>query len=635
MTERSATGKPDIEKPAEGPILSTVHDPSPDYHRPPLQIPPEARARLCRRMSTLYGRAGAEAWMPEMERVLRVYYAHKPLRLIEAERAFVPEERFTEKDMILITYGDIVRSEYEPPIRTLSRLLGRYLKAINTLHVLPFFPYSSDRGFSILDFETVDPRLGTWEDFEKLDDRYRLMFDGVFNHVSAKSRWFQEFRDGNPQFRDVFISYGSKDELTPAQRSRITRPRTSDILTRFQTLDGPVYVWTTFSPDQVDLNFREPRVLLKIVELLLLYVRRGADLIRLDAVTYLWSEPGTSCASLKETHEIVKLFRDVLDLVAPYVALVTETNVPHEENVSYFGNGRDEAHMVYNFALPPLVLHTFYTEDATLLTRWAAGLHPPSRTTHFFHFLDSHDGIGLMGARGILREEEIEALIRRAREHGGFVSYKTARDGTEVPYEINITWFSALNREDAGEEMDLQIRRLVASRNIQLILQGVPGFYLLGLIGKRNDVKAVEASGSHRDINRTVLDARLLEEAFGDPASKVNRIREVFVHGMIRARHRAFHPNGPQKVLGLDRRVFAVLRTSPEGDERVLALVNVTSGPCTLSVSLGDCGLPEEDRWSDLITGKVRRAEGGDLLLDLEPYGVLWLKPEGSDPVRP
>ncbi len=628
MTDQHTSRKPETRNPDPAPTISTVHEPEPDYYRPVLEIPPAAHERMFQRMRTLYGKARAEAWMPELERVLKVYYAHKPPALIEKEKRFVPGDRFTEKDMILITYGDLVQNDHEPPMKTLTRLIEENAEAINTIHVLPFFPYSSDRGFSVIDFETVDPRLGTWEDFENLDDRYHLMFDGVFNHVSSKSRWFQEFLDGNPLFQDVFISYRSKEELTPEQLSRITRPRTSDILTRFQTVNGPAYVWTTFSPDQIDLNFQNPLVLKKIVELLLLYVRRGADMIRLDAVTYLWSEPGTSCASLEETHEIVKLLRDILDLAAPYVALVTETNVPHEENVSYFGNGRDEAHMVYNFALPPLVLHTFYTGDSTVLTKWAGGLEKPSDTTHFFHFLDSHDGVGVMGARGILSEDEIQAMVERARQHGGLVSYKTARDGSEVPYEINITWFSALNRDDAGETMDFQIQRMVASRNIQLILQGVPGVYLLGLIGKRNDTEAVAASGSKRAINRTVLDSKLLEEAIHDPESKIFRIGQTFVHGRIRSNHRAFHPNGPQKVLSLDPRVFAVLRTSPEGDERVLALVNVTSGPFGLAVPLRVHGLPEADSWRDLITGKVWGTDGGTLPLTLDPYDVLWLQAE-------
>jgi len=187
-------------------------------------------------------------------------------------------------------------------------------------------------------------------------------------------------------------------------------------------------VWTTFSADQIDLNYKNPEVLMYIIETMLLYVRRGAGILRLDAVTYLWAEPGTPSVHLEQTHEIIKLLRDVFNVVAPWTAVLTETNVPHKENVSYFGNGHDEAQMVYNFALPPLVLHTFYREDATALSRWAENLKYISNSTTFLNMLDTHDGIGLMGVKDILPEEDIDFIIQTAREHGAFVSYKN-REG--------------------------------------------------------------------------------------------------------------------------------------------------------------------------------------------------------------
>ncbi len=604
----------------------TVHYPEPDYSRPLLEIPPDRGKRMFARLRRLYGADAARAYMPELERVLKVYYAHKPPELIERDRRLDPLERFTEKDVILITYGDLVRNEGESPLHTLIKLCDTILAAVNTIHILPFFPSSSDRGFSIIDFETVDPHLGTWQDIEELDESRQLMFDGVFNHVSSKSSYFQRFLNGDPIFKDFFISYRSPDELSEEQRERIRRPRTSEILTRFLSIHGPLYVWTTFSPDQVDLNFKNPEVLLRILEVLLFYVRQGADIIRLDAATYLWAEPGTSCASLEETHEIIKLFRDVLELVAPGVALVTETNVPHEENVSYFGNGHNEAHMVYNFALPPLILHTFYSEDATALSEWARDLETPSKTTHFFNFLDSHDGFGLLGVRDILPPEAIDAMIRRAEEHGGFISYRTDRHGKEVPYEINITLFSALNREDAGEEMDLQVKRLLAARSITLVLKGVPGVYLLGLIGKRNDVEAVKATQSKRAINRTILDYQTLMKAWNDPNNKLYRIRELGGYGLVRMQHRAFHPTGDQEVLLLSPQVFSVLRISPEQDERILALVNVSNRSCDLEVPLDRLGTGDP-RWYDLLSGTRYEASGGRIPVHLEPYDVIWITP--------
>lgn len=609
----------------------SVHNQEPDYDGPVYEIPPEARERMFNRLCRIYGRDTAEAYMPELERVIKVYYAHKPAEMTEREREFDAEERFTERDIILITYGDLLRGKEHSPLATLAEFCDSYLGgAINTLHILPFFPYSSDRGFSIVDFETVDPNLGGWQDIEDLETRYQLMFDGVINHVSSKSRWFQEFLNNRPYYRDFFISFKSPDDLTPEQRSRIFRPRTSDILTCFQSINGPVYVWTTFSADQIDLDYRNPDVLMRVVEILLLYVRHGADIIRLDAVTYLWAELGTTCAHLEQTHEIVKLLRDILDTAAPTVALITETNVPHEDNIKYFGDGCDEAQMVYNFALPPLVLHAFYAEDATALSRWAMDLVKPSNTTAFFNFLDSHDGIGLMAVKDILPQEEIDFIIRRATEHGGHVSHKTGKSGVDEPYEINITWFSALNKEGADEDTAFQVKRFVASRIIALVLQGVPGIYLHSLIGTLNDIEAVLTTDAKRAINRTIIDYDAIMEALKDPLSKISRInRELGRLITIRAQQRAFHPNGEQKVLMLSPEVFALLRTSPEKDRQILTLTNVANKVCRLEIPV-NAFLGSETRCCDLVSEMEWAVDDGTFRITLNPYDVLWLTPRSE-----
>ncbi len=611
-------------------ILPTSHNPEPDYSRPLLQISREERDRLHARLELLYGKEAADAYFPELERILRVYYAYKTPEAIARERSFNPAERFTEQDVILITYGDLLRGKEPSPLETLARFCDTYLEGtVNTLHILPFFPYSSDRGFSVVDFETVDPHLGTWEDIEALEHRYRLMFDGVINHVSSKSRWFQEFLNGNPYYKDFFITYDFPEDLTPEQRSMIFRPRTSDILTPYKTINGTKYVWTTFSTDQIDLNYKNPNVLMRVIEILLMYVRRGAQIIRLDAVTYIWAEPGTRCVHLEQTHEIVKLFRNVLDIVAPQVALITETNVPHEENISYFGNGRDEAQMVYNFALPPLVLYTFYAQDTTAISKWAAGLQKISDTATFFNFLDSHDGIGLMGVKNILSAADIAFIIEKAQEHGGLISYKAGKDGSEEPYEINITWFSALNKEEE-DDIAFQVQRFVASRIIGLVLRGVPGIYLHSLIGTKNDIASVLSTHSNRDINRTIIDDRAITEALTDPLSKISRInRELGRLITIRTRQPAFHPNGDMRVLMLSHQLFSVVRTSPDGDQHLLTLINVTTRACHLELSIDDLGT-NETHWYDLVSDMEWMAEDGQLSLTLQPYEIMWLEPLGE-----
>jgi sucrose phosphorylase len=438
---------------------------------------------------------------------------------------------------------------------------------------------------------------------------------------------FRHFLNGNPYYQDYFIAYDRPDQLTADQRSKIFRPRTSDILTRFDTYRGTKYVWTTFSPDQIDLNFRNPAVLLRVVDGLLLYVRNGADILRLDAVTYVWAEPGTECVHLPETHEIVKFLRDVLAVAAPGVALLTETNVPHADNISYFGNGYDEAQMVYNFALPPLVLHALYREDATALSRWAQQMRNPSPTATFFNILDTHDGIGLMGAKALLPADEIDFVIRRAHEQGAIISYKMTERGTEEPYELNTTWWSAVNGDRSDEDLALQVKRYLASRSIALVLQGVPGLYAHGVLGSVSDHDLARATGVNRDVNRARIKVAQVTESLKDPGSKASRLSRGWpALNLTRTRERAFHPQGGQRVLTTAPQVFTVLRTSPEGDRHILAMTNLAGKACEVTVPLSPLGV-EAPVWHDVIGGGDFRAESGALRIALQPYDVAWLKP--------
>ena len=632
----------------------------PDYTQPLLEVPSKMRQRMFARLCFLYGETAAEIYMPELERILRVHYAHKTPKMLKAEKGFEAANRFTEKDVILITYGDLLRSENRTPLATLASFLEKIPeinRVINTLHILPFFPYSSDRGFSVKDFNNVDPKLGSWQDIARLGKHYQLMFDAVFNHVSAKNQAFQGLLNGNPNFKEFFTTYHSPDELTAEQREMIVRPRTSDVLTKFDSINGPLWVWTTFSADQIDLNFRNPAVLIWVIETLLLYVRHCADIIRLDAVTYLWEEPGTPCANLDQTHEVIRLFRDILSVVAPETALITETNVPHQDNISYFGNGSDEAQMVYNFALSPLVLYTFYKEDATALSNWAKDLEYPSKTTTFFNMLDTHDGVSLQGVKNILPKEDIAFIIQNAREHGAFVSYKTGEGGQDEPYEINTTWFSALNLDNSDEDIAFQVKRYVASRSIALVLRGVPGIYFHGLLGTRNDVEAVLRTKTKRDINRRVIDEYELVEALDDSKSTFSYIvRQLGKLLDIRVRQSAFHPNGEQRVLTLSPDVFAVLRVCPDCTQHILTLTNITHRVRQIKIPLIElgvagiysvedlpdvpqdagaasssspimCATPEETYWYDLVGKRGWRADDQGLEVTLQPYDVAWLIP--------
>ena len=602
------------------------YDREPDYTRPILKVSPKGKRRLYKRLRLLYGSEQAEKWLPELLRVIRVHHAHKSGPLQEFEARHRGDDIFTERDMILITYADMIDSDRGKPLQVLAKVCHQHVKAPNTLHILPFFPYSSDRGFSVIDFLQVDPRLGDWDDILEMSSNFKLMFDGVLNHMSSHSKVFKDFLDGHPYCQSYFIHYDSPDELTADQRSKIFRPRTSDILTRFETINGPKYVWTTFSQDQIDLNYRNPEVLVFVTECLLFYVRQGANLLRLDAVTYIWAEPGTECVHLAETHEVVKLLRDVMEIAAPGVAIITETNVPHNDNVSYFGSGRDEAHMVYNFALPPLVLYTMYTENAEALSNWATGLAAPSEHAYFFNILDTHDGIGLMGVKGILGPEQIELIIKHAKDNGALVSYKAVAGGGQEPYEINSTWWSALNHPNSSDSLRLQAKRLAASRSIAMALKGVPGMYIHGVLGTENDMETYRKTLQARDVNRAYIDMHALEQEDLEPDSKLANLERYLVPlNQSRVREKSFHPRGAQKVLNLSPQVFALLRTSPDGEERILALTNVSSETAKVHVQASDLG-GGSGSWLELIREQSYQAGENGLELELAPYQVAWLR---------
>jgi len=601
---------------SETPDHSKFHLLEPDYSRSPYTPPNKLKKRILEKLVFLYREKNAESCFNEISRIMKVYNSYKS-----------KANRFTEKDIILITYGDLVCGLEESPLQSLNDFSEKFIKGtVNTLHILPFFPYSSDRGFSVIDFKEVDPNLGTWEDINNLSKEYRLMFDGVFNHVSSKSSWFREFLNQNPEYIDFFESFNSKDSVCQHLLKLVLRPRTSELLTKFNTLNGERFVWTTFSPDQIDLNYKNPKVLTTIIEILLFYVRMGADIIRLDAVTYMWEELGTNSANLEQTHTIVKIFRDVLDAVAPHVAIITETNVPHNDNINYFGDGNDEAQMVYNFALPPLVLHAFYTGNSTKLTEWAKSLEKVSNTATYFNFLDSHDGVGIQGAVNILSKEEIELLERKSVEHGGLISYKENVDGTVSPYELNITWYSALNRENSNEQIDLQIKRFIASRSIALVLIGVPGIYLLSLFGSKNDVKAILEGKNPRIINRKTICHETCNKALYDEKTTTYRINKYFIPIIEKRTHeKAFHPNAPQRTLKISTSLFSILRISVDGKEKILALTNITEKDLKFEFNTRDLKL-DAKQWKDVLSEKSFLPENGILSIDMEPYEVLWLK---------
>ncbi len=514
-----------------------------------------------------------------------------------------------EKDIVLITYADQFSAPGEKALPVFTRFYNEWLsRSFSHVHLLPFYPWSSDDGFSVIDYHEVAPETGSWRDVAELKKSASLMFDFVCNHMSAKSKWFENYINQTPGYEDFFISVDPETDL-----SAVTRPRALPLLTPFTLHDGSVrHLWTTFSEDQIDLNFASPEVLIAMVDVLLHYLMEGARYIRLDAVGFMWKIPGTNCIHLEQTHRLIQLFRAITDRVAPGTVLITETNVPHKDNISYFGDGENEAQMVYQFSLPPLVLHAVHCQDVRALCQWASSLKLPSMKTTWFNFLASHDGIGLNPLRGILPESEILSLVEKLQQEGALVNWKNNPDGTRSPYEINVTYLDALSAKES--EDNERIARFILAHAVLLSFPGVPAVYIQSILGSRNDYDGVERLGYNRAINRKKYRAGEIDAELEDNKS----LRHSIYHRLtqliaIRRTEKAFHPDSQTIFETSGTHVFKIIRTADNG-ERITALFNFSNH--------------QQNIHSDIETGRELIA-GEDIrstTLSLNPWQVMWIK---------
>ncbi|MBF0705597.1 sugar phosphorylase [Alkalihalobacillus hwajinpoensis] len=556
------------------------------------------------KLERLYGEQRALSVTSEVMELINSYKRKQ----IEPDKKWVDE-----KDIMMITYGDSIKEEGEVPLRTLREFLSDHLtNEINSVHILPFYPYTSDDGFSVMDYKSINEELGNWDDIQALSNQTDLMFDAVINHISSESNWFKEYLKGNEAYQDYFI------EADPeADYSKVTRPRALPLLTKVETNNGEKHIWTTFSEDQIDLNYGSDRVLLEVLDILLTYVERGARFLRLDAIGFMWKKLGTTSIHLEETHLLVQVMREVLEEAAPGTIVITETNVPHKDNISYFGDGSNEAHLVYQFPLPPLTLHSFQTGDASELTKWAKSLEATTETTTYFNFLASHDGIGVRPVEGILSASEVQRMADKVQENGGYVSYKNNGDGTKSPYELNINYLDAISNN--GESNEKKAKRFIAAQSVLLSLMGVPGIYVHSLLGSQNDQSGVDETGRYRSINREKLSRSTLE----DELQKEGSLRNLVFNDLkklIRTRksNKAFHPNASQQVLEMDQRIFSVVRTNEQTGDRVVAITNVSDDTITLKREILD---PYFDSTAFDLISKCKISSD----MTLSPYEVLWV----------
>lgn len=516
----------------------------------------------------------------------------------------------TEKNVYLITYGDSVYQEGKATLPILHRFLKEEVgETITDVHLLPMFPYTSDDGFSVTDYRKIDPALGSWEDINTFSNDFRMMFDFVANHISQSSDWFQRYLNDDPAFQEFFIPENENFDT-----SQVVRPRTSPLFHEYVGKNGTKTAWTTFSKDQVDINFKHFPALLEMTNILMEYAHQGGTSIRLDAIGFIWKKSGTTCIHLPEAHAIIQLWQTIMSHYQPNAQIITETNVPHKENISYFGNGTNEANMVYQFTLPPLVLHSFTTHDATKLTDWAKTIDKVSDSATYFNFLASHDGIGMRPTEGILTDEEKQTLVEKVKANGGEVSYKSNPDGSQSVYELNINYSEALvNQGEDTTEEDV-IAKMLAAHSILLSVIGIPAIYYHSLLGSKNDRKGMEASGINRRINREKLEYDTIKhELKNDPR------RKGIFEGMqrmidIRKQESAFSPYAKQQVVELDTRVFALTRYNEDTNETLFFAVNTSKEEVTFPLPVTGYDLFKEEKRKEDVT--------------LGAYDFIWIRAE-------
>ena len=523
---------------------------------------------------------------------------------------------WSEEDIILITYGDSILKDGEPPLQTLKSFLDHNIEnTINSVHILPFFPYCSDDGFAVIDYSSVNESLGTWQDIEEISEAYHLMSDLVINHCSSRSAWFDNFIKGEGLGSDFFFTALPDDNL-----SDVVRPRTSPLLKEVDTGKGKQFVWCTFSHDQVDFDFRNPEVLKAFASIIRQYLDMGVKIFRLDAIAFLWKVVGTQSINLPQTHEVVRLLRTLIESTESNPIIITETNIPNTQNLTYFGNA-NEAPGIYNFSLPPLLLNTLLTGNCLYLKRWLMSMPPSQDGTMYFNFIASHDGIGLRPAEGLLSESELDNLISTVESFGGKISWRTTDDGIQKAYEMNISLYDAMQGTIKGKDQ-WNFERFICAHTIMFGLEGIPGIYIHSLLGTQNDYQKLSNTHHNRSINRRRWQENDLEEALNNKDLHHGKVLSTLKSLLnIRIKQPAFHPNATQFTLHLGLQLFGFWRQSHDRKQSIFCVSNITNQPMTLPLS--ELNLIITESWIELISKTVITELSEEIIL--APYQTVWI----------
>ncbi len=526
-------------------------------------------------------------------------------------------QRWSPEDVLLIAYADSIKDDNEYPLQSLRRFLKSHFdELISIVHLLPFFPYTSDDGFAVSDYRAVGEEYGRWEDIDALSQAVSLAFDLVINHASSSHPLFRHFIENRAPGNAYFLTGSPDDDI-----SEVTRPRATALLQPYETARGTQHVWCTFSRDQVDWDFSNPDVLYHFIDVFLLYIERGATWIRLDAIAYLWKQLGTSCIHLPQTHAAVKLLRAIAESVSKDIKILTETNVPSQENLSYFGDG-DEAHIIYNFTLPPLVIHALVTGSSQHLTQWSQALPSLPDGCTYLNFTASHDGIGLRPVEGIIDDNDLQQFTDCMEQFGGQLTLRTQPDGRLSPYEVNISLFDALQGDLDGPD-GWQVERFIASQAIMMAFQGVPALYYASLLAAPNNIEGLRKTGRARTINRRKWHMNEIEERWADsdgaPAQVLTGLKALL---RIRRGRAAFHPEAQQTCINVGPNVFVLRRDAIDKTDSVLCIFNLQNSEVVIGREF--LQLPEMTRLVSLYNQGTFAHSSQKL--SCSPYAVGWFE---------
>ncbi len=524
-------------------------------------------------------------------------------------------ELWNQKDFFLIIYADSIKKNNQKNFKTLNIFLNKYCKEFKFIHILPFFPSSSDDGFAIVDYKEIDDQNGNWEHIKKISKNFRLMADLVINHCSSSNTLFQNFLKNVEPGLDYFIS----SEKKVNSLSKVVRPRTSKLFKEIRINGKKKYVWCTFSHDQVDFNFQNPKVLIFFLKIIKFYLDNGITALRLDAVAFLWKEIKTSCINLPETHSIVRLIRLFVENYSSNSIVITETNIPSDQNLSYFGNN-NEAHCIYNFSLAPLLIHSIVSGSSFYLKKWSRSMPPAQIGNAYLNFLSTHDGIGMRPLEGIVPDSELNKFFKTLQKSGAFLSYRSSKNKENV-YEVNTTLLDAFSETYEGKD-NHKVKRFLLAHEIMFSMEGIPAVYFQNLIGSKNDIKKYKKTKYFRSINRKNWDFEELTRKL-DKSTTVNSkiYKSILKLILLRKKQPSFHPNATQFTLQLEDHFFGLWRQSIDRSQSIFCVSNLTK--YKKSLFLHDINLISTNSWFDIINDKKIDNINGEIILP--PYQSVWI----------